>query len=455
MTQYDYDVAISFAGEQREEAASIADCLKQHGIKVFLDTYEKSDLWGKNLFDHLTEIYQSKAEYCIILCSKEYVSKAWPTHERQVAQARALENKGKDYILPVQFDRTPLPGMYTVGYLDYKIEGPPGVCRAFLAKTGRSSAETSIVSPHVTALLRGKYQRFTWLALILAFIILAVIASSQLLEKLTRDPQKLRPAPFRLQPPPDSTSSDSRSTTSDNPLTPKEFKSQAATSKPSKANESTSKFAKSSVDESTTGPREAQSAQNADVPMSSDEHLQRQPNRPEIKRRPGNEADLPPLTIVPRDDRPPFQRTVAGALGVSPAHSWFDKKNYEYALANMNRLIEGSNPSVRDYNNRGVIYAAMRQYPKAVADFRRAGAGGNIAKVYFLTGDYQAALQTLNQLLAQAPENWVMLRWRGDVRKKLGDLSGAVDDYRLAEQLSGSPIRTISSMDYPLCNWED
>ncbi len=48
-TATDYDIAISFAGEDREVAASIAEKLKSQGIKVFYDSYEKATLWGKNL----------------------------------------------------------------------------------------------------------------------------------------------------------------------------------------------------------------------------------------------------------------------------------------------------------------------------------------------------------------------------------------------------------------------
>ena len=58
---FDYDVAISFAGEQRTEAEAIADRLKASDIRVFYDRYEQADLWGKNLYEHLSDIYQKKA----------------------------------------------------------------------------------------------------------------------------------------------------------------------------------------------------------------------------------------------------------------------------------------------------------------------------------------------------------------------------------------------------------
>jgi hypothetical protein len=130
--------AISFAGEQRKQAEAIAKSWRRAGVKVFYDRYEKGTLWGKNLYDHLSNIYQEESDYCLILASKEYAQKAWTTLERQRAQARALREKGKEYILPIQFDGTPIPGIPpTIGYLDYHVEGPAGICEAFLEKIGK------------------------------------------------------------------------------------------------------------------------------------------------------------------------------------------------------------------------------------------------------------------------------------------------------------------------------
>jgi len=45
----------------------------------------------------------------------------WTTHERQSAQARALLERGNDYILPIMIEDIELPGMPgTVGYLSLK-----------------------------------------------------------------------------------------------------------------------------------------------------------------------------------------------------------------------------------------------------------------------------------------------------------------------------------------------
>ena len=54
--QYKYDVALSYAGEDREHAATLANILKHRGVKVFYDQYEKPILWGKDLYIHLSDL---------------------------------------------------------------------------------------------------------------------------------------------------------------------------------------------------------------------------------------------------------------------------------------------------------------------------------------------------------------------------------------------------------------
>ena len=58
---FDYDVALSFAGEDREYVEDVATFLKDVGIKVFYDKFEADNLWGKNLYDHLyASVYNVK-----------------------------------------------------------------------------------------------------------------------------------------------------------------------------------------------------------------------------------------------------------------------------------------------------------------------------------------------------------------------------------------------------------
>ncbi len=119
---FEYDVALSFAGENRAYADALAGILKANHINVFYDDYEQASLWGKNLLEHLEDVYGRKARFCVMFASRAYAQKAWPTHERRAAQERAFQEKGDDYILPIRLDDTKIPGLSTtLGYIEIKI----------------------------------------------------------------------------------------------------------------------------------------------------------------------------------------------------------------------------------------------------------------------------------------------------------------------------------------------
>jgi hypothetical protein len=118
VNKFDHDIALSFAGEDRAYVEKVAKYLKEKSIKVFYDEYEKTKLWGKDLYNHLDEVYQKKARYCVMFLSCYYAEKLWTNHERKSAQARAFTEKG-EYILPARFDNTEIPGIPpTIGYID-------------------------------------------------------------------------------------------------------------------------------------------------------------------------------------------------------------------------------------------------------------------------------------------------------------------------------------------------
>jgi hypothetical protein len=115
---FQYDIALSFAGEDRKYAEEIASALKAANISVFYDTYEQVSLWGVDLYEHLSTVYSEKARYCLMFLSENYAKKAWTTHERKSAQARAFYEQ-KEYILPLRIDNTKIPGINeTIGYID-------------------------------------------------------------------------------------------------------------------------------------------------------------------------------------------------------------------------------------------------------------------------------------------------------------------------------------------------
>ncbi|MGO9170509.1 MAG: TIR domain-containing protein [Rhodomicrobium sp.] len=113
-----FDVAISFAGTERAQAEELADILRTAGYSVFYDNYYPEHLWGKNLPVFFDEIFQKRARFCVIFVSKEYRDRNWTSLEARSAQARALMEKGNEYILPIRIDDTELAGLLpTVGYV--------------------------------------------------------------------------------------------------------------------------------------------------------------------------------------------------------------------------------------------------------------------------------------------------------------------------------------------------
>jgi len=134
VTSYPYDVALSFAGEDRWYVEQVANLLREEGIKVFYDKYEQVDLWGKDLYVHLDEVYQKHAKYCVMFISQNYAKKLWTNHERQSAQARAFQER-REYILPVRLDDTEIPGIRpTVGYVDGRKNRPEEIAQMILIK---------------------------------------------------------------------------------------------------------------------------------------------------------------------------------------------------------------------------------------------------------------------------------------------------------------------------------
>lgn len=56
-----YDVALSFAGEDREYVSKVAEHLRTREVRVFYDAFEEVALWGENLTERFVDIYMNRA----------------------------------------------------------------------------------------------------------------------------------------------------------------------------------------------------------------------------------------------------------------------------------------------------------------------------------------------------------------------------------------------------------
>jgi hypothetical protein len=146
----EYDIALSFAGEDREYVEKVAAYLRRSGVKVFYDKYEQVGLWGKDLYEHLSEVYQRKARFTVMFISRYYAEKLWTQLERKNAQARAFREK-VEYILPTRFDDTEIPGLTsTVGYLDLRNLSPAQLAKAICEKLTQTGVPSVPVVPSTT-----------------------------------------------------------------------------------------------------------------------------------------------------------------------------------------------------------------------------------------------------------------------------------------------------------------
>lgn len=156
--EFQYDVALSFAGENRPIVEELAVQLRQEGLEVFYDDFKKSDLWGRDLFQHLDDVYANQARFCVIFLSEEYARKAWTNHELKSAQSRAFLQKNEAYILPVRLDDTEIPGIRpTMGYMDLRKVTIQDVAMATLEKIAKAKA----VAPKTTGKRANKADKST------------------------------------------------------------------------------------------------------------------------------------------------------------------------------------------------------------------------------------------------------------------------------------------------------
>lgn len=105
--QYEFDFAISFAGENRGLARLIADQLAMLDCSVFFDEYFEANYLGTAWHKQFQQVFGEKSKYVVCLLDKYHLEKIWPTFERETFQQRVPEAA----VIPLYLDDTPVPGI--------------------------------------------------------------------------------------------------------------------------------------------------------------------------------------------------------------------------------------------------------------------------------------------------------------------------------------------------------
>jgi len=142
-----FDVALSFAGPQRHLAERIATIVREAGFEVFYDNFYTDVLWGKDLVELFGEIYRKKARHCVMVISRDYAERMWTILERRSALARALEERGNEYILPVKVEDVELPGLLpTIAYVSVEQYIVEQIADILIRKLRRHPVQLSIAA---------------------------------------------------------------------------------------------------------------------------------------------------------------------------------------------------------------------------------------------------------------------------------------------------------------------
>lgn len=119
---YEYDLVVSFAGEDRELVAELVEKCNARGYSVFYDEDAVGRLWGEELPEYFADVYEKRSRAALMFISEHYARKSWTTHERKSILSRALEQaptKDGPYMFPIRIDDTSLPGLRTtIHYVD-------------------------------------------------------------------------------------------------------------------------------------------------------------------------------------------------------------------------------------------------------------------------------------------------------------------------------------------------
>src|SRR5215831_14728880 len=105
-----WDVALSFAGAQRDYVEQVAQALQARGVRCFYDADKQVRLWGTHLGEELPLIYARESAAVVVFISSDYAGRDWTRLERRAAFSRAVFEAGV-YVLPARFDDSELPGL--------------------------------------------------------------------------------------------------------------------------------------------------------------------------------------------------------------------------------------------------------------------------------------------------------------------------------------------------------
>ncbi|WLO87060.1 TIR domain-containing protein (plasmid) [Pantoea agglomerans] len=104
---FEFDIAISFAGENRDLAEFIVKQLAELDISVFYDRLYEDNYLGGPWSKHFIDVFVNKSRLVVALLDKYHSEKVWPSFERDCFTPRVHAHE----VIPVILDNSVFPGI--------------------------------------------------------------------------------------------------------------------------------------------------------------------------------------------------------------------------------------------------------------------------------------------------------------------------------------------------------
>ena len=117
-----YDFALSFAGSDRDVADALFKELQEMEFEVFYDRNEQHRILAEDIEDYLRPIYQSDAQFVVVLLGPDYPNRIWTKFESDQFKQRF----GDGAVIPIWFSNAPLSAFdrsRSVGGIPFNREG--------------------------------------------------------------------------------------------------------------------------------------------------------------------------------------------------------------------------------------------------------------------------------------------------------------------------------------------
>lgn len=110
MSEYDYDVCISYARDEGRVPRAVARQLTEWGYKVYIDLDDEEAMIGHDLPTKLADVFEHRSRLCAIFVTEHWKTRPYAQFERKAALSRAVRQPG--YIYPVRYsDKVTMEGL--------------------------------------------------------------------------------------------------------------------------------------------------------------------------------------------------------------------------------------------------------------------------------------------------------------------------------------------------------